>query len=313
MNGTILPIVLPVFVVITMGFCLKKTGLVKREFMYDLNRLIYYIALPSLLFHKVATASFSSSFNPKLLAVMVIATVGCCLVSYIYASVRGYSPEVIGAFCQGSFRGNLAYIGLALIYQAYGESGLAIGGILLGFLVPLLNLLSILALVMAQKDHFEDLGFKFYLKQVLYNPLIIASLLGILWSFLGWSMPVIVDRSLAIITGMALPLALISIGASFSFKKLRGDLGVACLATMNKIVFMPIVTAVLLLIFGVDGQEFAIGVLFAATPVAAAAYIMAQQLHSDSELSGAIIALSTLCSLGTYTVTLFILQYYNLL
>ena len=112
---------------------------------------------------------------------------------------------------------------------------------------------------------------------------------------------------------MALPLALISIGASFSFKKLRGDLAVALLATINKIVLMPIVTGVLLVMFGVQGQELAIGVLLAGTPVAAAAYIMAQQLHSDPELSGAIIALSTLCSLATYTVTLFILSYYSLL
>jgi predicted permease len=108
-------------------------------------------------------------------------------------------------------------------------------------------------------------------------------------------------------------LALLSIGASFSFNKLRGDLAVALLATMNKIVLMPIVTALLLLLFGIQGQEFAVGVLLAGTPVAAAAYIMAQQLHSDSELSGTIIALSTLCSLGTYTVTLYILHYYNLL
>ena len=161
MNGSILPIVLPVFVVITVGFCLKKTGLVPREFMYDLNRLIYYIALPSLLFHKIATANFYSNFNLRLLAVLVIATVACCAFSYMYASLRGYSPEIKGAFCQGSFRGNLAYIGLAIIFQAYGESGVTIGGILLGFLVPLLNLLSILALVSAQKARLKMLDLIF--------------------------------------------------------------------------------------------------------------------------------------------------------
>lgn len=313
MNAEILPIVLPVFVVIAMGFCLKKTGLVPRAFMNDLNRLIYYIALPSLLFHKIATANFLVSFNPKLLAAMVISTISCCLLSYLYAVVRGYSAEVKGAFCQGSFRGNLAYIGLAILFQAFGEVGFTIGGILLGFMVPLLNLLSIVALILAQKNRFENIGISFYIRQVLYNPLIIASLAGILWSYMGWSVPIILERSLAIVTGMALPLALISIGATFSFKKLRGDLVVAILATCNKTILMPIGTAVLLLLFGVQGKEFAIGVLLAGTPVAAAGYVMAQQLHSDAELSGAIIALSTLCSLGTYTITLYILHYYNFL
>ncbi|MFT5698922.1 MAG: putative permease [Desulforhopalus sp.] len=308
MNSAILPIILPVFFVIIMGFSLKKTGLVNSSFMYDLNRLVYYVALPSLLFHKIASADFFVSFNPKLLAAMVIATTSCCVLSYLYATVRGYAPSIKGAFCQGSFRGNLAYIGLAIIYQAYGEAGFTIGGILLGFLVPLMNLLSILVLMLSRKEQASDLGGYFFIKQIVYNPLIIASLTGVLWSFLAWPIPIIVDRALSIVTGMALPLALISIGASFSFKKLRGDLGIAVLATLNKIVLMPLGTGILLWFLGVRGQELAVGVIFAGTPVAAAAYIMAQQLHSDAELSGAIITLSTLCSLVTYTLMLYVLH-----
>ena len=308
MNAAILSIVFPVFLVIMLGFSLKKTGLVQDSFMYDLNRLIYYIALPSLLFHKIATADFFASFNPRLLVVMGIATLSCCVFSYLYAVIRGYEPQIKGAFCQGSFRGNLAYVGLAIVYQAYGEVGFAIGGILLGFLVPLLNFLSILTLILSQGKQLRNLGAIFFIKQILNNPLIIASLAGLLWSFLGWPIHTIIDRALSIVTGMALPLALISIGASFSFKKVRGDLGMALLATVNKIILMPLGTAVLLWFAGVRGQEFAVGVLFAGTPVAAAAYIMAQQLRSDAELSGAIIALSTLCSLATYTIILYLLN-----
>lgn len=306
MNTDIFTIVLPVFLVTVMGFGLKKTGLINSSFMYDLNRLIYYIALPALLFHKVAAADFETSFNPKLLAAMVIATTSCCLLSYLYATLRGYEPAVKGAFCQGSFRGNLAYIGLAIIYQAYGDAGFTVGGILLGFLVPLLNFLSIFALILSRRNQFSELGFHFFVKQILYNPLIVASLTGVLWSFFAWPLPIIIDRALAIVTGMALPLALILIGASFSFKKLRGDLGITLLATLNKIILMPLATGGLLWFFGIRGMEFGVGMLFAGTPVAAAAYIMAQQLQADAELSGAIIAFSTLCSLATYTVMLYI-------
>lgn len=308
MNTAILPVVLPVFLVITMGFALKRTGLVNSSFMYDLNRLIYYIALPALLFHKIASANFLASFNPKLLAIMVITTTSCCILSFFYATVRGYEPSVKGAFCQGSFRGNLAYVGLAILYQAYGELGFTIGGILLGFLVPLLNFLSIFSLILSQRHQFSDFGVQFFMRQILYNPLIIASLTGVLWSFSGWNIPTVMDRALAIVTGMALPLALISIGGSFSFKKLRGDLAIAIIATFNKIVLLPLGTGLLLWFAGVRGQEFGVGVLLAGTPVASAAYIMAQQLYADAELSGAIISLSTLCSLLTYTVMLYFLH-----
>lgn len=107
---------------------------------------------------------------------------------------------------------------------------------------------------------------------------------------------------------MSLPLALLSIGASFSFRKLQGDLAVAALATCFKVVFLPLLTGVVLFLLGIHGMELAIGVLLAGTPTATAAYIMAQQLKGDAELSGAIIMLSTLCSLATYTLALYVLH-----
>lgn len=309
MYSEIFLIVFPVFLVIGLGFSLKKTGLVDSVFLFNLNRLIYFIALPSLLFYKIATADFFASFNGPLLAGLVISVLAIYILSYGYGSLRGYQPSVHGAFCQGAFRGNLAYIGLAIVYSAYGEEGFAVAGILLGFLVPLFNFLSVLALLLPQRHESYRMGSFFWLKQIVYNPLILASFGGIMWSFFALPLPQVVDRALGIITGMSLPLALIAIGASFSFSKLRGDLAVAALSACLKIVIMPMLAGGILILSGVRGQELAIGVLLAGTPTATAAYIMAQQLKSDAELSGAIIMLSTLCSLATYTFALYVLKF----
>lgn len=308
MNSEILLVVLPVFLVIGVGFCLQRTALINSNFLFDLNRLIYYIALPALLFYKIATADFFASFNAGLLAGMVLSITAVFFLSYGFASLRGYKPAVQGAFCQGAFRGNLAYIGLAIIYNAYGEEGFTMAGILLGFLVPLMNVLSVIALILPQRRESLGMGTSFWVQQVVTNPLIVASFVGILWSFLALPLPQIVDRALKIVTGMSLPLALIAIGASFSFRKLRGDITLAVLSTGLKVVFLPMLTALVLVSFGIRGQELAIGVLLAATPTATAAYIMAQQLKSDAELSGAIIMLSTLCSVVTYSLALYLLQ-----
>lgn len=309
MKSEIFLIVLPVFLVIGLGFSLKRTGLVNSEFLFSLNRLIYYIALPALLFYKIAMADFLVSFNGALLTGLVVSVLIIFVISYGYAGIRRYRPSVQGAFCQGAFRGNLAYIGLAIVYNAFGEEGFAVAGILLGFLVPLFNFLSVLALILPQRRDTYQLGTFFLVKQIAYNPLILASFSGIIWSFLGLPLPQIVDRALGIVTGMSLPLALIAIGASFSFRKLRGDLEVAALSAGLKIVILPTLTGGLLFLLGVRGQELAIGVLLAGTPTATAAYIMAQQMKSDAELSGAIIMLSTLCSLATYTFALYFLQF----
>lgn len=304
----ILHIVLPVFLVIGLGFSLKRTNLVNGDFLFQLNRLIFYVALPALLFHKISAADFSASFNPFLLIGMFVSVVMVFGISYMYTVLRKYPPEARGAFCQGAFRGNLAYIGLAIVFNAYGEEGFAVAGILVGFLVPVFNLLAVIALLLPRKDGEHSLGTAFWMYQFIFNPLIIACFVGTMWSFLGFSVPQIVDKALDIVTGMSLPLALIAIGASFSPQKLKGELIKAAFSAGIKIVWMPLLTLFILMILGVRGTELAIGVLLAATPTATTAYIMAQQLKSDAELTGAIIMLSTLLSVFTYSIFLFMLS-----
>lgn len=308
----ILLIVLPVFLVIGLGFGLKRTGLVDSNFLFQLNRLIFYVALPALLFYKVAKADFQASFNPVLLFSLIGTITAAFAGSYLYGLARGYPENRLGAFCQASFRGNLAYVGLAVIFNAYGEEGFARAGILLGFLVPLLNFLSVLALLLPQQKTEHSMSRAFWMYQFAFNPLILASFAGILWSYLNLPLPEVVDRALDIVTGMSLPLALIAIGASFSPRKLQGDIKVASLATAIKVALLPLVTAIVLIALGVGGKDLGIGVIFAGTPTATAAFIMAQQLKSDAELSGSIIMLSTLSSLLTYTVGLYLLSALNL-
>ena len=308
----ILRIVLPVFLVIGLGFLLKRIRFVGSDFIVQLNRLIYFIALPALLFYNIAVADFAARFNGLLLVGLLATVFLTFLLSYAYAVLRGYSPEARGSFCQGAFRGNLAYIGLAIVFNAYGAEELATAGILLGFIVPFFNFLAIIALLLPHRQQDQRMGAVFWARQLSYNPLILASFAGILWSFFKVPMPQVLDRSLDIVAGMALPLALLAIGASFSLEKLRGDLSKALIATSIKIVWLPLGTALFLLLLGIRGNELAIGVIFAGTPTATAAYIMAQQMKGDAELSGSIIMLSTLLSIFTYTFALFVLQWLKL-
>ena len=304
----ILLIVLPVFIVIGVGFGLRKTSILSPEFIFQLNRLVFYVALPLLLFHKISSADFSESFNPTLIIGVVGATTLTFLFSYLYGLVRKYPACRIGAFSQASSRSNVAYIALAICFNAYGEEGLAAAGIIAGLMVPAMNVLSVLVLLLPMKDQDHGMGRSFWLQQFALNPLIIASCAGITWSFLELQMVEVVERSLSILTGMALPLALLSIGGSFSLKRLKGDLRVVILASVVKTVLMPLGTVLLLYVMGIRGQGLGIGYILAAAPTAAAAFIMAQQLKSDAELTGSIIMVSTLLSLFSYTAGLYVLK-----
>jgi hypothetical protein len=308
----ILTIVLPVFLVIVLGYLLKRLELIDATFLFQTNRLVYYICLPLLLFYKIGTADFFANFNAALVIGSALAIAAGFLLSYGYAALRGYPPAARGAFSQGSFRGNLAYMGLAIVFNAYGEAGFTRAGILMGFLVPVLNLFALLALLLPHRRNDGGQGAVFWVKQLVGNPLIIASFAGIAWSYLQLPVPVILDRSLHIATGMTLPLALIAIGGSFSLEKLKGDLVRAAFATGFKLVWLPLIAAGLLVLLGVGGQDLAIGVLFAGTPAATATYIMAHQLKGDAELAGSIVMMSTAFSVVTYTFALLVLRSFGL-
>ncbi|MGK2945388.1 MAG: AEC family transporter [Desulfuromonadales bacterium] len=304
----IINIVLPVFSVIVLGWLLRRWGLIDASFLKQTNRLVYYVCLPLLLFYKIGTADFITNFNGRLILGSIAAVAITFVASYFYAVLRKYPDNARGVFSQGSFRGNIAYVGLAISLNAYGETGLTKAGILMGFLVPFLNLFAIFALLWPHRGAGEQRGTSFWFRQIALNPLILASFLGILWSFLALPVPLVFERSLNIATGMALPLALLALGGGFSLEKLRGDLIRAALSSCIKTIWMPVLTAILLISMGVRGTDLGIGVLVAGTPAATATYIMADQLGGDAELAGAIVMLSTLLSAATYTVALLILR-----
>lgn len=304
----ILNIVLPVFAVIALGALLRRIGLIDAGFLQQTNKLVYYVCLPLLLFYEIGRADFLASFNARLVCGSILAVTLTFLISYAYTAVRGYPAAARGVFSQGAFRGNIAYVGLAIVFNALGQGGLTRAGILMGFLVPFLNLYAIVALLWPHRQAADAQGGGFILRQIVLNPLILASFAGIAWSFLAVPTPLLLERSLKIATGMALPLALLAIGGGFSMERLRGDLFTAALAAGAKLVWMPLLAFALLSWLGVTGSDLEIGVLIAGTPAATANYIMAQQLKGDAELAGTIVMLSTLLSAVTYTLALLILR-----
>ncbi len=306
----VIEIVLPVFLVIGLGIIIRRIGLVSGNFFSEVNKLVYYVCLPLLLIYKIAGADFSTSFNFRLV-IATSAGVACCFgISYLYGKWRSFPAPVHGSFCQGSFRGNLAYIGLAIVFNAYGDIGLTRAGILLGFLVPVLNVFAIFALLLPQQQ--QQTSSREIIKQLISNPLILASLVGLLWSYFKIPMPTILDRTLNIATGMTLPLALIAIGGSFSLAKLKGDIGKAALATAMKLLFLPLITGVLMLLLDVSGLDFAIGLLMAGAPTAVATYIMACQMGADGDLAGTIVIMATSFSAVSYTILLLLLNSYGM-
>jgi predicted permease len=310
---TTLNIVLPVFAIIGLGALLRNKGLVDPSFLTQTNRLLYFILLPLLLFYKIGSADFETNFNLNLTLGMLATLSLGAVSSYGLALAFGYSPEDRGTFSQGAFRGNLAYVGLPIVLSAYGEAGFTKAGMLMGCLVPAINLLSILALILARGNRHSATKKRLLRDQLLCNPLIIGSLSGIAWSLSGLPLPDTVSRSLRLVTGATLPLALITIGGSFSLRQLQGDLRKAGLASLFKLAAFPFLNFLVIRLFGIHGMDLGIAVLLAGTPTAAASYVLAQELDGNPRLSSSIIILSTIFSAASFTVLLTLLGIAGLL
>ena len=306
----ILQAVLPVFLVIAIGAAARRFRFIGEPFIDTANMLVYYLLLPALLFYKIGTSNFREAFNAPLVVGGYAATLATFLLAVFLSRALGISPAERGSFIQGSVRANLAYLGLPIVLSAAGDIGLRKGGILLGFMVPLINSLAVVALIIPHGDgkgraweNARRIGF-----QLATNPLILSCFLGIVWSMLKFPVPGLVDNTLSILSSATLPLSLLCLGGSFSFKRARSGFRVAALAAGLKILLLTAFAVALYRWMGLSGQDLRVGVIMMGCPTAVITYVMASQLNGDTDLAGTIIVLSTAASAVTISGWLYVLH-----
>ncbi|WP_027185989.1 AEC family transporter [Desulfovibrio inopinatus] len=296
-------LVCPIFLTMAVGYTIFRVGLVDDAFVSQLNRLFYLVFLPLLLFDKIGHADFSVDFNIDLITGMTILFFLSLALTMTIGTFMGASPSKHGAFVQASIRGNMAYIGLAVVASVYGNEGLAAAGVLLGFLVPLLNGLCIFALLWPRRK-VGNLSAMQCLRQIFSNPLIVAAAAGMVVSLSGFGIPRIIGETLHILSGMTLPLALVAIGAAFKPAEFRGAISFAMTATTFKLLVLPGLAYLILNAMHITGVNIGVGVILAACPTSSASYVLADQLGGDIPLAKAVVMLATMLSVFSYTLLL---------
>ncbi len=298
----ILHAVLPVFLVIAIGAGARRFRFIGQEFIDTANALVYYLLLPALLFYKIGTSNFREAFNAPLVAGGYIATVATFLLATLLSRRLGIPPAAQGSFVQGAFRANLAYVGLPIVFSAVGDAGLRKAGILLGFMVPLLNTLAVTALLLphgtadGRKENLLRV-----LRQLATNPLILSSFLGIVWSGLALPLPRLLGNTLDILSSATLPLSLLCLGGSFSFRRARSGFRIAALAASMKILLLAAIGIAVYRWMGLSGEDLRVGGIMMGCPTAVVTYVMASQLKGDTDLAGSIVVVSTAASAVTIT------------
>jgi hypothetical protein len=257
-----------------------------------------------MIFRAIATTSFHAHFNVYLLigtlapvGIMFIIVLGACRLFRVRRSH-------CGTFMQNSFHGNLGYIGLAVAYYFLGTEGFTRTGILAGFLMLMQNFFSILGLQIFSKKPDSGYGPWFFVKKIIGNPVIVSAIGGILFSVFELPLPQPVDRTLNIISCMALPLALLTIGASLSLKLIQSHLKPVLSICLLKLFGLPLIGLLTYQWFGMKPELFLPGLILLATPSATVSYVMARELDGSPDLASSAISLTTLISSITFTLWL---------
>lgn len=290
--------ILPLFVIIILGYFLRCTGLISGAFLDVSDKLVFKCALPSMLFYNVATTNFKNAFNGRLAAFCVVGTVLVFLLMTLLITPAIKRRDVRGAVIQGIYRSNFAILGVPLAANMFGEAGSTAASLIIPFLIPVYNVFAVVILAMNMPDGKKDgagLLWKI-IKNVITNPLIISVVLAIPFSLGIVSMPTVLDKTVSYLSELSTPLALISLGASFRFADIKGNISYSIFATVMKIAVCPLAFCTAAALMGFRGVE--LGIIFIAfgAPTAVSSYIMARQMKSNSIVASQIVVLTTLFS-----------------
>lgn len=301
--------ILPVFSIIGLGYVLMHRGFVGKPFITSANRLVYYVAVPAMLFHEVARSSFSENFHAgavlAMLTGLAVVTVFALVIAHFSSKPKAFKTT----FVHSAFHGNLGYMAYAIAFYALGEKFFAQTALLSSFLIVAQNLLAVCVFAYYKPKELDTSVHGRFdpwetLKRVATNPIIVSVTAGTGFSYLSVPLHPAFSQSLKILSGMALPLALLLIGTSLSFGAFRKLIPAMGTIGGLKLILFPIIVYGLMRWLRVPPSFHTPVLILTAAPPATITYIMASELGGDTELAAAATSLLTLVSGWTYAVLL---------
>ncbi|WP_108126675.1 AEC family transporter [Saccharospirillum mangrovi] len=281
----------PVFLLILIGALLGRLNFPGADVWPGIERLTYYLAFPALLVNRLALADFSAAGLGQLALVIAAALLSLsALIALLHRWLASNGPALTSVF-QGGIRFN-TYIGLAAASALYGDSGLVWAAMAVGIMIPLINVLCILAFALAGSN--ASLSARHVGRQLATNPLILACLLGLALNATGLGLPGWSAPTLALIGATALPLGLLAVGVALTPHSLSGDVGAIVKASLLKFVALPLLMLGFGALFALPTPALQVLLLLAALPTASSAFILARQLGGDTRLMANIITAQSL-------------------
>ena len=302
-----LNVVAPVFLIIIIGVILKLTKGINDNFVSVSSKIVFNIALPAFIFLELSTADFNIAFNPKLLIFVYVGIASVFALIWIVSIPLAKNGKDRASFIQGSFRSNFVIIGFAIIFNMFGNSALSKAAILMAFVMPLYNILAVIALTVPLKKE-KQISILKTIYEIITNPLLLAVIFSLPFFYFNITLPKILTKTIDYLAGLTLPLALLGIGGSLNFESLKKDFKLTIVATIIKIIIFPVTLMFLSIKFGFTGEDLGVLFILFATPTAIVSFVMAKAMDCNAELAGNIICMTTLGSIVTLSLGIFLIK-----
>lgn len=297
--------VLPMCLIMALGYGTRRLGWIRREEIFAINKIAFRIFLPCLLYYNVYCSDLSGSFDPLLMAYAVggvLLTFGLALG---YTLLTEKLPERRSVMIQGMFRSNYVIMGIPVATALLGAGELGTVSILIAVVVPLFNMLAVVVLEVFRGQKPKPLH---VLGQIVKNPLVIASALGILTLAAGIRLPHILEQTIQNVSAIASPLQLFLLGAFFQFSGLKTYRRELVTVSAAKLIVSPGLFLGLGALLGFRDAAFVSLLGAFASPTAVNSFTMAQQMGGDAELAGDIVVVTSAVSMLTMFLWIFLFK-----
>ncbi len=283
-------LILPNFALIVVGLVLARRFDFGRDFWAGLEKLVYYVLFPALLFRSLALAHIDFAATAYPIAAALAFTLAGFGLSVAAGPLFRLDRKLLAAGSQCGYRFN-TYVGLAIAGSVYGSQGVALLALLLGVMIPLANMLAV-AMLAAH-------GSRSFLHELVTHPLVVASVAGLAWNALGLPLPGFADQTLNLLAVTALPAGLLAVGAAMRIERGQGSIGAHAWWLGVKLVALPAIAWLLAHWLGIGGVEARVLLLCAALPTATNAYILAVRMTGDGRAVATQITIGTVLSMVT--------------
>ena len=297
----------PIFLLMMLGLFFRKIGWIDEAFASKMNKFVFLVPLPALLFEDLATVDFAEVWDMKFVLFCFCAT----LVSIAAAAAVSFlwkDRTIQGEFIQASYRSSAALLGIAFIQNIYGNAGMA--PLMIIGSVPLYNVMAVVVLSFFQPER-KKLDRQVWidtLKGIVTNPIILGIIAGLLWSALRLPMPPILEKTVSNIGAVATPMGLMAMGAAFDIRKAFGKARPAIAASVMKLVGFAAVFLPLAVWLGFRREQLVAILIMLGSATTVSCYVMARNMGHEGVLTSSTVMLTTMCSAFTVTGWLYILR-----